>query len=71
MDHEIPYNRCYTSESEDEGPEEELDEEGFTAKEVKIFKKVVGRDHRIPLFRDLSLANKAVVVVRPLCSDQG
>ena len=61
MDHDIPYNRCYASDSDDEGPLEEVDEEGFTAKEAEVYKKVMGRDHRIPLFRDVSLADKAVV----------
>jgi hypothetical protein len=50
MDHDIPYNICYASEPEDKSPEEELDEEGFTAKEADIFKNVVGWDHLIPLF---------------------
>ncbi|KAK1647278.1 hypothetical protein QYE76_065083 [Lolium multiflorum] len=64
MDHSIPYSRCYASDSDDDGPEEELDEDGLTAKEAEraeIFKKVTGRDIRIPLFRDVSLADGAVV----------
>ena len=61
MDHDIPYSRGYASDSEDDGPDEEVDEDGFTAKESEVFKKIVGRDHRISLFRDLSLADKAVV----------
>src|SRR5664279_4030819 len=61
MDHDIPYNRCTASDSDDDGPEEDVDEDGFTAKEVEAFKKVVGRDHRTSLFHDLSLADKAVV----------
>ena len=61
MDHDVPYNRCYASDSEDDGPEEDVDEDGFTAKEAQTFKKVTGRDHRTSLFRDLSLADKAVV----------
>ncbi|KAE8818351.1 hypothetical protein D1007_03990 [Hordeum vulgare] len=40
MDHSIPYARGYASESDDEGPDEEVDEEGFTAKEAEAFKKV-------------------------------
>ncbi|KAK1643221.1 hypothetical protein QYE76_061026 [Lolium multiflorum] len=64
MDHSIPYSRCYASDSDDDGPEEEVDEDGFTAKEAEraeIFKKVTGRDIRVPLFRDVSLADGAVV----------
>jgi hypothetical protein len=58
MDHSIPYSRCYASDSDDDGPDEDLDEDGLTAKEAEradIFKKVTGRDIRIPLFRDVSL----------------
>jgi hypothetical protein len=64
MDHSIPYSRCYASDSDDDGPEEEVDEDGLTAKEAEraeIFKKVTGRDIGIPLFRDVSLADRAVV----------
>ena len=61
MNHDIPYTRGYASDSEDEGPLEDVDEDGFTAKEAELFKKVVGRDHRTSLFHDLSLADKAVV----------
>ncbi|KAE8782190.1 hypothetical protein D1007_44478 [Hordeum vulgare] len=39
MDHSIPYSRGYASESDDEGPDEEVDEEGLTAKEVEAFTK--------------------------------
>ena len=59
MDHDIPYSRCYASDSDDEGPDEEVDEEGFTVKEAEAHKKVLGHDHRNPLFRDLSLADEA------------
>ncbi|KAE8804873.1 hypothetical protein D1007_19112 [Hordeum vulgare] len=61
MDHSIPYSRGYASESDDEGPDEEVHEEGFTAKEVEAFTEVLKRDHRTPLFEDLSLADEAVV----------
>ncbi|KAK1627402.1 hypothetical protein QYE76_001717 [Lolium multiflorum] len=64
MDHSIPYSRCYASDSDDDGPDEEVDEDGLTAKEAEraeIFKKVTRRDIRIPLFRDVSLADGAVV----------
>ncbi|KAE8776086.1 hypothetical protein D1007_51308 [Hordeum vulgare] len=61
MDHSIPYSRGYASESDDEGPDEEVDEEGFTAKEAEAFTKVLKRDHQTPLFEDLSLADEAVV----------
>ncbi|KAE8773598.1 hypothetical protein D1007_54115 [Hordeum vulgare] len=40
MDHSISYSRGYASESDDEGPDEEVDEEGFTAKEAEAFTKV-------------------------------
>ncbi|KAE8802205.1 hypothetical protein D1007_22077 [Hordeum vulgare] len=40
MDHSIPYSRGYASESDDEGPDEEVDEEGFTTKEAEAFTKV-------------------------------
>ncbi|KAE8811560.1 hypothetical protein D1007_11619 [Hordeum vulgare] len=40
MDHSIPYSRGYASESDDEGPDEEVDEEGFTAKEDEAFTKL-------------------------------
>ena len=52
MDHDIPYMRCYASDSDEDGPEEEVDEDGFTAREAEVFKKVVGRDHRKSLFHD-------------------
>ncbi|KAE8779722.1 hypothetical protein D1007_47295 [Hordeum vulgare] len=61
MDHSIPYSRGYASESDDEGPDEEVDEEGFTTKEAEAFTNVLKRDHRTPLFEDLSLADEAVV----------
>ncbi|KAE8776380.1 hypothetical protein D1007_50999 [Hordeum vulgare] len=40
MDHYIPYSRGYASESENDGPDE-VDEEGFTAKEAGAFTKDV------------------------------
>ena len=64
MDPGLPYSRCYASDSDDEGPLEDIDEDGFTAKEVEranIFKEATGHDLRIPLFRDFSLADEAVV----------
>ncbi|KAF7029367.1 LOW QUALITY PROTEIN: hypothetical protein CFC21_041131 [Triticum aestivum] len=61
MDPSIPYSCCYASESDNDGPDEEVDEEGFTTKEAQAFKKVLWHDHRIPLFKDLSLADEAVV----------
>ncbi|KAE8816955.1 hypothetical protein D1007_05507 [Hordeum vulgare] len=61
MDHSIPYSRGYACGSDDEGPDEEVDEEGFTAKEAEAFTNVLKRDHRTPLFEDLSLADEAVV----------
>ncbi|KAE8779226.1 hypothetical protein D1007_47763 [Hordeum vulgare] len=61
MDHSIPYSRGSACESDDEGPDEEVDEEGFTAKEAEAFTNVLKRDHRTPLFEDLNLADEAVV----------
>src|SRR4051812_35848498 len=61
MDRELPYSRGYASDSDDDGPEEEVDEEGFTAREAEIHHTVLGRDHRVPLFRDLSLTDEATV----------
>ena len=61
MDHDMPYSRAYTLDSEYEGPEEEIDEDGLTAVEAKAFKKAFGRDERTPLFCDLRLARKAIV----------
>ncbi|KAE8801698.1 hypothetical protein D1007_22734 [Hordeum vulgare] len=61
MDHSIPYSCGYASKSDDEGSDEEVDEEGFTAKEAEAFTKVLKRDHGTPLFEDLSLADEAVV----------
>jgi hypothetical protein len=46
--------------SDDDSPEE-VDEEGFTAKEAGSFKKAVCRDHRTSLFCDLRLTDKVVV----------
>jgi hypothetical protein len=61
MDHDILYSRCYASDSNDDGPDEEVDEKGFTASEAEAHDKVLGRDHPIPLFRDLSLVDEATV----------
>ncbi|XP_037474269.1 uncharacterized protein LOC119350643 [Triticum dicoccoides] len=48
-------------ESDDEGPPEELDEDGFTAQENQVYKKVNGKERGPSFFHDLSLADKAVV----------
>ena len=61
MDQSIPFSRAYASDSDDDGPDEEVDEEGFMPKEAQAFKKLFGRDHKTPLFKDLSLADEAVV----------
>src|SRR3989337_2660353 len=61
MDRTLPYNRMCGYDSDDEGPEEELDEDGFTAQENEIYKKVTGKERGPPLFRDVSLADNAVV----------
>jgi hypothetical protein len=64
MDQSIPYSRCYESDSDDDGPDEDLDEDGFTPKEAEragIFKKLTRRNIRIPLFYDVSLADGSMV----------
>ena len=61
MDQSIPYSRCYAFDSDDDGPDEEVDEDGFTSKEVEAFKKVLGKDPRTPMFEDVTLADEAVV----------
>ncbi|KAE8772065.1 Receptor-like protein 12 [Hordeum vulgare] len=61
MDPDIVYQRACVDESDDEGPENELDEDGFTEKEAEWYTKITGRDHKIPLFCDVSLADKALV----------
>ncbi|XP_010236757.1 uncharacterized protein LOC104584247 [Brachypodium distachyon] len=61
MDRDLPFHRSYPVDSDDDGPEEEVDEDGFTAEEAKVHEKVLGRDHRIPLFHDMSFADDAVV----------
>ncbi|KAE8774701.1 hypothetical protein D1007_52942 [Hordeum vulgare] len=55
MYHSILYSRGYALESDDDSPNEEVDEEGFTTKEAEAFTKVLGRDHRTPLFEDLTI----------------
>ncbi|KAE8803162.1 hypothetical protein D1007_20931 [Hordeum vulgare] len=61
MDPDIVYQRACVDESDDEGLENELDEDGFTEKEAEWYTKITGRDHKIPLFCDVSLADKALV----------
>src|ERR1043165_377087 len=61
MEQSIPYSRCYAFDSDDDGPDEEVDEDGFTIKEVEAFKKVLGKDIHTPLFEDRTLADEAVV----------
>ena len=61
MDPDIVYQRVCVNESDDEGPVNELDEDGFTEKEAEWYTKITGRDHKVPLFCDVSLADKALV----------
>ena len=61
MDHSITYSRGYALDSDDEGPDEQVDEEGFTVKEAEAFEKVFGRDHRTTLFKDVSITDEVVV----------
>jgi hypothetical protein len=41
-------------------PMKNLTRRGSRVWEAEIFRKVLGQDHRIPLFHDLSLTNEAV-----------
>ena len=52
---------CLSDDSNDEGPVNELDEDGLTEKEAEWYTQITGRDHKIPLFCDVSLADKAIV----------
>ncbi|KAE8795197.1 Protease 2 [Hordeum vulgare] len=61
MDRELPSRRLYGYDLDDEGPQEELDEDGFTKEENQIHFELTGLKKRTHLFRDLSLAHKAVV----------
>ncbi|KAE8797619.1 hypothetical protein D1007_27086 [Hordeum vulgare] len=61
IDPDIVYQRGCVDESDDEGPENELDEDGFTEKEAEWYTKITGRDHKVPLFSYVSLADKALV----------
>ncbi|KAE8776725.1 hypothetical protein D1007_50602 [Hordeum vulgare] len=61
MDPDIVYQRACVDDSDDEGPVNELDEDGFTKKEAEWYTKNTGRDHKVPLFGDVSLADKAIV----------
>ncbi|KAE8816692.1 hypothetical protein D1007_05712 [Hordeum vulgare] len=61
MDPDIVYQRACVDESDDEGPANELDEDGFTEKEAEWYTKITDRDHKVPLFCDVSLVDKALV----------
>ncbi|KAE8813100.1 Protease 2 [Hordeum vulgare] len=61
MDREIPFWRLYGYDSDDEGPQEELDEDGFTKEENQIHFELTGLEKITHSFRDLSLAHEAVV----------
>ncbi|KAE8817284.1 Protease 2 [Hordeum vulgare] len=61
MDRELPFRRLYGYDSDDEGPQEELDEDGFTKEENQIHFELSGVEKRTHLFRDLSLAHKVIV----------
>ncbi|KAE8804839.1 hypothetical protein D1007_19073 [Hordeum vulgare] len=61
MDPHIVYQRACVDGSDDEGPVNELDEDGFTEKEAERYTKITGRDHKVPLFCDVRLADKALV----------
>ncbi|KAE8814990.1 hypothetical protein D1007_07704 [Hordeum vulgare] len=52
MDPDIVYQHACVDES---------DEDGFTEKEAEWYTKITGRDHKVPLFYDVSLAHKALV----------
>ena len=42
MDRELPFRRAYGYDSDDEGPEDELDEDGFTKEENQIHFELTG-----------------------------
>ena len=48
MDHSIPYSRCYASNSDDDGRDEEVDEDGFTAKEAERANRTGYSDTIVP-----------------------
>ena len=50
MDREMPFRRLYGYDSDDEGPEEELDEDGFTKEENQIYFELTGLQKRTHLF---------------------
>ncbi|KAE8806664.1 hypothetical protein D1007_17190 [Hordeum vulgare] len=60
MNPDIVYQRACVDKSDDEGPVNELDEDGFTEKEAEWYTKITGRDHKVPLFCDVSLADRRV-----------
>ncbi|KAE8809748.1 hypothetical protein D1007_13642 [Hordeum vulgare] len=61
MDRELPFRRLYGYDSDDEGPQEELDEDGFTKEETQIHFELTGLEKITHVFRDLSLSHKVVV----------
>ncbi|KAE8814994.1 Protease 2 [Hordeum vulgare] len=61
VDRELPFRHLYGHDSNDEGPEEELEEDGFTKEENQIHFELTGLEKRTHLLRDLSLAHKAIV----------
>ncbi|KAE8795968.1 hypothetical protein D1007_29001 [Hordeum vulgare] len=61
MDPDIIYQRACVDDSHGEGPMNELDEDGFTEKEAEWYAKITSRDHKVPLFCDVSLTDKAIV----------
>ncbi|KAE8821686.1 hypothetical protein D1007_00092 [Hordeum vulgare] len=61
MDRELPFRRLYGYDSDDDGPQEELDEDGFAKEENQIYFELTGLEKRTHLFRDLSLAHKVIV----------
>lgn len=61
MDRSLPYNRMCGYVLDDEDPEEDLDEDGFTVQENEFLKEVHSKERGLPLFRDLSLADHAIV----------
>ncbi|KAE8779427.1 hypothetical protein D1007_47556 [Hordeum vulgare] len=50
MDRELPFRRLYGYDSYDEGPQEELDEDGFTKEENQIHFELTGLETRTHLF---------------------
>jgi hypothetical protein len=54
-------SQSHALDSKDEGPDEDVDEDGPTTKQDEAHNKAVDQGHRPSLFLDLSLVDKAIV----------